>query len=55
LYELTFDQQFHYGVFYAWAKLKEQEIRNLGWICSMVVMNRKEFADDIIPLFAPKV
>jgi V-type H+-transporting ATPase subunit d len=54
LYELTFDQQFHYGVFYAWVKLKEQEIRNLSWICNMIVMNKKEFADDIVPLFVPK-
>lgn len=54
LYELTFDQQFHYAIFYAYAKLKEQEVRNLGWICNMIVMGKREYADDIIPLFAPK-
>jgi len=54
LYELTFDQQFHFGVFYAWTKLKEQEIRNLGWICELIVMGKKEHADDIVPVFAPK-
>lgn len=54
LYELTFDQQFHFGVFYAWAKLKEQEVRNIGWICNMIVMGKKEHVDDIVPIFAPK-
>jgi len=54
LYELTLDQQFHFGVFYAWTKLKEQEIRNLGWICELIVMGKKEHADDIVPVFAPK-
>lgn len=54
LYELSFDQQFHYGVFYAWTKLKEQEIRNIGWICNMIIMGKKEFIDDIVPIFAPK-
>lgn len=55
LYELSFDEQFHYGIFYAYAKLKEQEIRNIGWICNMIVIGKREFADDIIPLFAPRV
>ncbi|CAD7933363.1 unnamed protein product [Amoebophrya sp. A25] len=55
LYELSFDQQFHYGTFYAYAKLKEQEVRNLGWICNMIVMGKREYADDIIPIFAPRV
>lgn len=54
LYELTFDQQFHFGVFYAWAKLKEQEVRNIGWICNMIIMGKKEYVDDIVPIFAPK-
>lgn len=55
LYELAFEEQFHYGVFYAWAKLREQEIKNIGWICNMISMGRKEFVDDIVPIFVPKV
>ncbi|KAL4574195.1 hypothetical protein LXL04_021021 [Taraxacum kok-saghyz] len=29
---LYFEQQFHYGVFFAYMRLREQEIRNLMWI-----------------------
>ncbi|KAH8582183.1 vacuolar ATP synthase subunit d [Cryptosporidium sp. chipmunk genotype I] len=52
--ELVFDQQMNYGVFYAWAKLKEQEIRNLTWIAEMILMNRKDQVDAIVPIFAPR-
>jgi V-type H+-transporting ATPase subunit d len=41
-YEMAFEQQFHFGVFYAWVKLREQEIRNLRWICNMIVLNTKD-------------
>lgn len=55
-YEMAFEQQFHFGVFYAWVKLKEQEIRNIRWICDMVVMNSKEHIDDtIVPIFQPRM
>jgi V-type H+-transporting ATPase subunit d len=50
-YEMCFENQFHYGVFYAWIKLQEQELRNLEWICNMIQMGRKQDVDDIIPLF----
>jgi len=54
LYEMAFEQQFHYGVFYAWVKLREQEIRNIEWISNMIIMNKKEHIDDIVPIFQPR-
>ena len=48
-------QQFHFGVFYAWSKLKEQELKNIAWICNMLVMGKKEYIEDIVPIFAPRV
>ena len=51
LYEMCFENQFHYGVFYAWVKLHEQEIRNIEWICNMVQMGKKQHVEDIVPLF----
>ncbi|KEP66398.1 UNVERIFIED_CONTAM: vacuolar ATP synthase subunit d, putative [Hammondia hammondi] len=54
--ELAFEQQFHYGIYYAWVKLKEQEIRNIVWIADMILMKRKEYiSDQIVPLFPPRV
>jgi len=47
-YELAFEQQFHFGVFYAWVKLREQEIRNIRWICNMIVLNTKDQIDNTI-------
>ena len=52
LFELAFENQFHFGVFYAWVKLREQEIRNIEWISNMVQMGMKDHVDDIVHIFA---
>eukprot|EP01056_Protomagalhaensia_sp_Gyna25_P000094 Protomagalhaensia_sp_Gyna_25__93@NODE_1047_length_2255_cov_21_462094_g834_i0_p1_GENE_NODE_1047_length_2255_cov_21_462094_g834_i0NODE_1047_length_2255_cov_21_462094_g834_i0_p1_ORF_typecomplete_len472_score90_02vATPsynt_AC39/PF01992_16/5_5e95_NODE_1047_length_2255_cov_21_462094_g834_i05581973 len=54
MYEMVYEQQMHYGVFYAWMKLKEQEIRNILWIADMILMQRKDQLNQILPIFAPR-
>lgn len=55
LCETAFEQHCHFGIFYAWVKLKEQEIRNIVWISDMILMNRKDCIDSIVPIFEPLV
>jgi V-type H+-transporting ATPase subunit d len=55
-FEMAFEQQYHFGVFYAWVKLREQEIRNIRWIANMIVLGAKDHIDDtIVPIFQTRM
>jgi len=56
MYEMAFEQQYHFGVFYAWVKLREQEVRNIRWIANMVILSTKDHIEDtIVPIFLPRM
>ncbi len=52
LFELAFESQMHFGVFYAYVKLKEQEIRNLVWIAECILQRRKDQINKYVPIFS---
>ncbi|XP_043808613.1 V-type proton ATPase subunit d2 isoform X2 [Manihot esculenta] len=45
---LAFEQQFHYAVFFAYIRLREQEIRNLMWVSECVAQNQKSRVHDSV-------
>jgi len=46
--QLAFEQQSHFGCFYAYVKLKEQEKKNIYWIAECITLNKAERAGDKI-------
>jgi V-type H+-transporting ATPase subunit d len=50
--ELAFESQFHFAVFYAYVKLKEQEIRNLVWVSECILQQQKDEIHKFVPVFS---
>ena len=52
LNELSFENQMHYGIFYSFMKLREQEIRNIEWIANCIEQGQKQRINQYLPIFA---
>jgi V-type H+-transporting ATPase subunit d len=43
-YSIAFEQQFHYACFYAYIKIKEQEIKNIVWFADIMKVDKETAA-----------
>lgn len=50
--ELAFEGQMHCSPFYAYVKLKEQEIRNLVYITECILQQQKDEINKFVPVFS---
>ncbi|KNE59975.1 hypothetical protein AMAG_05419 [Allomyces macrogynus ATCC 38327] len=51
LNKLSYMSQFQYGIFYAFLKLKEQEIRNIVWIAECIAQNQRDRIGNYVNIF----
>ena len=55
-YSIAFEEQFHFASFYAYIKIKEQEIKNIVWLAEMISLDVKDSSSKlkknyILPLY----
>eukprot|EP01011_Urceolus_sp_BLP5_P001710 TRINITY_DN2495_c0_g1_i1.p1 TRINITY_DN2495_c0_g1~~TRINITY_DN2495_c0_g1_i1.p1 ORF type:complete len:371 (+),score=88.19 TRINITY_DN2495_c0_g1_i1:134-1114(+) len=51
LHKDSLAQQFHYGIFYSWLKLKELEVNNLMWLSECIVQNMKHRIVEYVQIY----
>ncbi|XP_052868296.1 V-type proton ATPase subunit d-like [Anopheles cruzii] len=51
LHVRSFMQQFHFGVFYSYLRLREQEHRNIVWIAECIAQGRRKNMEQYIAIF----
>lgn len=39
-FSIAFEQQFHFGAYYAYIRIKEQEIKNVIWLVELISLER---------------